>query len=229
MSYDIYCLSFKNPERKAQMEARFKQLEIDCIFSDGVDNNDPRIANNEGVGWSMMLGALDILQRFYNSGKEFGIFCENDVYLHKDLKTMLPKIIEDFKLLSLDVLLLGYLIPFEIKSHYQGFELNCDNTNLNYVYHNYPNDLWGGQMILFSKKYAKAILDKYTVEYAIKARTDTSLPPFSGDHTITKDGNRAIIYPMLAVETADKAYGHWGQGTFHENCKKCNYNPDIYI
>ena len=229
MSYDIYCLSYKNPERKAQMETRFNQLKIDCIFSDGVDNNDPRIANNEGVGWSMMLGALDIIQQFYNSDKEFGIFCENDVYLHKDLKTILPGVIEDFRLMDLDILLLGYLIPFKIKSYYQGFELKSDDTNLKYVYYNYPNDLWGGQMILFSKTYAKTILDTYTIEYAIMARTNNTLPPFSGDHTITKNGNRAIIYPMLAVETADKISGHWGQDAFHENCKICNYNPDIYI
>jgi hypothetical protein len=229
MSYDIYCLSFKNPKRKAQMEARFKQLEIECIFSDGVDNDDPRIANNEGVGWSMMLGALDIIQQFYNSDKEFGIFCEDDVYIHKEFKTRLPAVIEDFRLMDLDILLLGYLIPFEIKSYYQWFDLKSDCTDLKYVYHNYPNDLWGGQMILFSRTYAKTILDTYTIDYAIKARTDNTLPPFSGDHTITKNGNRAIIYPMLAVETADKISGHWGQDTFHENCKKCNYNPDIYI
>ena len=229
MSYDIYCLSYKNPVRKAQMEARFKQLEIDCIFSDGVDNTDPRIANNEGVGWSLMLGALDILERFYNSDKEFAIYCEDDVYVHKDFKTMLPRVIKDFKLMNLDMLLLGYLIPFEIKSYYQGFDLKSDNTNLKYVYHNYPNDLWGSQMILFTKTHAKNILDKYTVEYAIRSRKYTTLQPFAWDHTMTKNGNRAIIYPMLAVETADKISGHWGQDTFHENCKKCNYNPDIYI
>lgn len=220
MSYDIYCLSFKNPERKAQMESRFKQLEIDCIFSDGVVHNE----------WSIMLGTLEVMKQFYNSDKEFCIFCEDDIYIHKEFKTRLPKIIEDFRLMSLDILLLGYLIPFEIKSNYHHFELKSDNTDLNYTYHNYPDDLWGVQMILFSKSHAKYVLEKYTMtEYAIKSRTDPTLQPFSTDHTITKSGNRALIYPMLAVETADKISGHWGQDTFHENCKKCNYNPDIYI
>jgi hypothetical protein len=219
MSYDIYCLSYKNPERKSQMESRFNQLEMKCIFSDGVDHND----------WSIMLGALKILEQFYNSDKEFGIFCEDDVYIHKDFKTMLPKVMEDFKLMNLDILLLGYLIPFEIRSYYHGFELKSDNPNLNYTYHNYPDDLWGGQMILFSRNHAKYLLEKYTLEYAMKTRTDESLPPFSGDHTITKSGNRAIIYPMIAVETHDKTYSHLGQDTFHENCNKCNYDHDIYI
>jgi len=230
IDYDIYCLSFKNPKRKSQMEERFKQLDINCIFYDGVDITDPRISNNNGDGgWSIMFGALDIIQKFYDSEKEFGIFCEDDVYIHKDFKLMLPDIIKDFKIMNLDVLLLGYLSPFEIKSYYQDFELKSNDTNLKYKYHNYPDDLWGGQMILFSKKYAKYILDTYNVEYAVKSLTDNTLKVFSGDHTLTKDGNRALIYPMLAVETADKIYGHYGQDTFHENCKNCNYNPDIYI
>ena len=228
-TYDIYCLSYKNPDRKSQMESRFKQLDINCIFYDGVDNNDQRIINNKGNGWSMMLGALDIIQQFYDSEKEFGIFCEDDIYIHKDFKIMLPNIIEDFKLMNLDILLLGYLITFEIKSSYQKFELKSNNPNLKYVYHNYPDDLWGGQMILFSKKYAKTILEKYNIDYAIKASADNLLPPFSGDHTITKDGNRALIYPMIAVETCDKIYADYWQNTFHKNSKKCNYKSDIYI
>ena len=230
-TYDIYCLSFKNPDRKKQMESRFKQLDINCIFYDGVDNSDPRIVNNKGEkwGWSMMLGALDIIQQFYNSNKDFGIFCEDDIYIHKDFKIMLPDIITDFKLMNLDILLLGYLVPFKIKSDNPYFKLKSNDPNLKYVYHNYPNDLWGGQMILFSRKYAKYILDTYNIEYAIKGRDDNTLKPFSGDYTITKDGNRALIYPMVAVETSDKVYQDYGQNNFHQNCKNCNYNPDIYI
>ena len=230
-NYDIYCLSFKNPIRKAQMESRFKQLEINCSFYDGVGMDDPRILNNNSDGgWSIMLGALDIIKNFYdNSEKEFGIFCEDDVYIHKDFKLMLPKIIEDFKLMNLDVLLLGYLIQFKIESNYIGFEFKSNSNDLNYKYHNYPNDLWGGQMFMFSKKHAKYLLDKYTIEYAINSLNNNTSTPFSGDWTLTKKGNRALIYPMLAVETADKKYGHYGQDTFHENCKNCNYNPKIYI
>lgn len=227
-NYDIYCLSFKNSNRKAQMEERFKQLDINCIFYDGVDNNDQRCI--PGICWSCMLGHLDMIQNFYdNSEKEFGIFCEDDIYIHKDFKIMLPDIIQDFKLMNLDILLLGYLTPFEIKSYYENFELKNNDTNLNYMYYNYPNDLWGTQMYMLTKKQSKYILDTYTVEYANMTITDNTLNPFAADWTITKKGNRAIIYPMLAVETADKKCGHYGQDTFHENCKKCNYKPDIYI
>jgi len=226
-NYQIYCLSFKNPTRKLEMENRFKQLNLDCIFYDGVDLDDPRMQNN--IGWSIMLGALDIIKKFYDSEKEFGIFCEDDVFIHKDLKIMLPSIIEDFKLMNLDILLLGYLVPFEIKSHYSNFELKSYDQTLNYVYHNYPDDLWGGQMFMFSKKHAKYLLEKYTIEYANKTLIDNTLSPFSGDFTLTKQGNRALIYPMLAVETADKIYSDYGQDIFHKNCNKQNYDSTIYI
>jgi hypothetical protein len=82
---------------------------------------------------------------------------------------------------------------------------------------------------MLTKKYAKYILDKYSIEYAIKSLTDNTLQPFSADWTITKEDNRALIFPMLAVETADKKSGHYGQDIFHENCKNCNYDSEIYI
>jgi len=232
-NYDIYCLSFKNQTRKSQMEHRFKELDINCIFYDGVNSNDPRIFNNNknSIVWSYTLGHFDMLKNFYdNSEKEFGIFCEDDIFIHKDFNKLIPDIIEDFKLMNLDILLLGYLIPFKISSQYNGFELKNNNNNeLKYVYHNYPNDLWGAQMYMLTKKHAKYLLDKYSLEYAIISLNDNTLQTFSSDWTITKDGNRALIYPMLAVETADKKCGHYGQDTFHEKCKNVNYDPNIYI
>jgi len=244
-NYDIYCLSFKNLKRREEMEYRFKELDIKSSFYDGVDSNDPRIFNNNNnsIVWSYTLGHLDMIQNFYdNSEKEFGIFCEDDIFIHKDFYKLIPNIIEDFKLMELDVLLLGYLIPFKISSEYNGFELknNINNVNINnvnvnvnndlkYIYHNYPNDLWGAQMYMLTKKHAKYLLDNYNIEYAIRSLNDNTLQPFSSDWTITKEGNRALIYPMLAVETADKKCGHYGQDTFHENCKNVNYDPSIYI
>ena len=234
-NYDIYCLSFNNLKRKEEMENRFKQLDITCLFYDGVNNNDPRIFNNNGFGaWSCMIGHLDMIQNFYeNSEKEFGIFCEDDIFIHKDFVKKLPDIIEDFKLMELDVLLLGYLISFKIRPEYNGFEFksvnNDSNNNLKYVYNNYPNDLWGSQMYMLTKKHAKYLLDNYNIEYAIRSLTDNTLQPFSADWIITKEGNRALIYPMLAVETADKISGHQGQDVFHENCKNFNYDPNMYI
>ena len=104
-NYDIYCLSFNNLRRMTAMENRFKQLDIKCSFYDGVDSNDPRIFNNNGFGaWSCMLGHIDMIKNFYeNSEKEYGIFCEDDIFIHKDFNKLIPDIIEDFKLMELDI------------------------------------------------------------------------------------------------------------------------------
>lgn len=231
MSIDIYCLSYNNVKRKLQMEDRFTKLNLKCTFYNGVGMNDKRILNsNNCSSWPCMFGHLDMINNFYyNSEKEYGIFCEDDIYIHKDFNKILPNIIEDFKLLNLDILLLGYLTQFEIKSNSMYFDLKSDMNNLKYTYHNYPDDLWGTQMYMLTKKSAKYILEKYTLEYAINSMTNNTLQPFSSDWTITKEGNRALIYPMLAVEISDKKSGNLGQDTYHENCKNLNYEPKIYI
>ena len=233
INYDIYCLSYNNVKRKTQMENRFQELNLKCTFHKGssVNIDDQIVINRKNIAsWSCMLGHLDMIKHFYeNSEKEYGIFCEDDIYIHKDFKLLLPNIIEDFKLMNLDVLLLGYLIQFKIESKHIMFNLKSHSNDLKYTYYNYPDDLWGAQMYMLTKKHAKYILDKYTIYYPIRTFTDNTLVPFSSDWTITKEGNRALIYPMLAVEIADKISGHQGQDTFHENCKNFNYNPDIYI
>ena len=116
-NYDIYCLSFKNPIRKSQMDDRFQELNLRYTFHEGVGMDDPRIFNNGGGGcWCCMLGHIDMIKNFYeNSEKEYGIFCEDDIYIHKDFCKVLPDIIKDFNLMNLDVLLLGYLTQFKIE------------------------------------------------------------------------------------------------------------------
>jgi hypothetical protein len=222
----FYCLSFNNPERKQQMESRFEKLNINCDFHNGVSFDDIRMKNNQSCVWSNMFGHLDMIHNFYhNSPNEFGIFCENDVFIHKDLVNNLSKIIEDFKLLNLDVLLLGYLINFDVNHNYHNFHFKSEDNNLNFKYYNYPNELWGAQMYMLSKNQAKYLIDKYTVEFAnLTMDSNNILTPFSPDWTITKDGNRAIIYPMMAVETSDKPEDY-----FHHSCKNHNYNADLFI
>jgi len=53
--------------------------------------------------------------------------------------------------------------------------------------------------------------------------------PFSADWTITKDGNRALIFPMLAVEDGKTRNCDSGQDIFHQSCHLYNYNPETFI
>lgn len=236
--YKIFCLSYNNPDRKLSMQTKFEQLGIDFLFYDGVNLNDSRIhPESYKKCWSCMYGHLDMIKIFYNdSTLDYGIFCEDDIYIHKDLKNFMPQIIKDFKALNLDVLLLGYLVPFQIKSYYNGFHLKNNNLKSEGLkYHNFADDVWGTQMYMLSKKHARTILEKYDVlsGYALKTLTDNTLTPFSADWTITKEGNRALISPCLAVEDGksnmiqyDNSYE---QFIFHKRCHEAHYDMMLHI
>ena len=77
---------------------------------------------------------------------------------------------------------------------------------------------------MFSRDYAKRIMDTFTADYAERAQYDTSLPPPNPDWSLTKlTTERALLYPMLAVEDGKGIYDHWGQGEYHRNSHTANY------
>ena len=235
--YQFYCLSVNNEERKQNMQRRFNTANINCNIYEGVYFDDSRIKVrliNDGTKkvWSCMYGHLDMIRQFYNSDKQIGIFCEDDIYIHINMKNLLPKIIDDFNSMKLDILLLGYLLPFKPYNS-SPFEIkyNSFNSNgVNYTYHEYPNDLWGTQMYMLSKTYAKYILDKYESTYADETLLNSTLTPFSADWIITKDTyNKALISPLLAVEDGKSNYNHYVQQQFHNQCHTTHFEKDLFI
>jgi len=231
--YKIYCLSFQNMERRMSMETRFQTLDVDYFIYDGVDMDDERIHPDSCKRlWSCMYGHLDMIEMFYKDDSvDYGIFCEDDIYIHKDFKQYMPQIIADFKYLNLDVLLLGYMITFKIQPESDGYHLKDENHKSDFTYHNYNYDTWGAQMYMLSKEHAKTLLDKYGASsgYAIKSLTDRS-NPFSPDWSLTKDGNRALIMPCIAVEDGNvEHYDHDQHKNFHLNCHKAQYDPNLFI
>jgi GR25 family glycosyltransferase involved in LPS biosynthesis len=241
--YQVYCLSFNNPTRKENMKRRFDTIGIDCIFYEGVNKDDIRMTNQNNIQvWSCMYGHLDMISDFYyNTDKPFGIFCEDDIFIHKELKNVLPNIMIDFDFMKLDVLLLGYLLSFKLDNeiNYRDFPIKHISTNSQYpqnshntfTYYDFPDDVWGTQMYMLSRTSAKKILDKYSFSsgYADKTIHDPSLVPFSADWTITKDGRRALITPILATEDNQTPGYHGGQKTFHENCFHTHFDSDLFI
>ena len=226
------CLNYKNDERKKQMEERFKNLNINCHFYQGVSFEDERLKNagNSGRIISCMYGHLDMICNFYyKTDKEYGIFCEDDIFIDKLLNIKLQDIINDVSIMNLDILLLGYLIPYKIEETYIDFRIkhNFIDKPYSYKYHNYPNDLWGSQMYLLTRKYAKYLLDTYYTDYYEKSLLDPTLTSFSADWIITKNGNRALIYPMVAVENGEYMSGHCGQDNFHKDCFNANITDNF--
>jgi GR25 family glycosyltransferase involved in LPS biosynthesis len=207
---DFYCLSYNNKERFERMKNRFTILNINCKFYQGVSFDDPRIKNREEIQkvWSCAYGHFDMINDFYNnSTKEYGIFCEDDIIIDKDLNINMIEIINDYKEMNLDVLILGYFSRIKIDenlTNYSGYNFGENlikiNENKNFKYFHYPDYIWGTQMYLISKQQAKILLDKYYNGYAEKTLDDKSLTPFSSDWTITKDGKRGLITPVMAIE-----------------------------
>jgi hypothetical protein len=82
---------------------------------------------------------------------------------------------------------------------------------------------------MLSRENAKRLLDKYAIGYLEQAMQDISLTPFSADHTITKDGKCALLYPLLAIEDGSTFYDHYGQKMFHYNSYINNYVEGSHI
>jgi GR25 family glycosyltransferase involved in LPS biosynthesis len=225
----FYCLSYKNEKRKTALANRFAELGIEVEFYDGVGFDDPRIKkpleeNYAGLrkAWSYTYGHFDMIFKFLTeTEKDYGIFCEDDIRLHKSLAEDIPMLTDDFERMGLDVLLLGYLTPHRIEGHLSGFHLKQQFDNRTRKYHHYPDSLWGAQMYMLSRSHAKWLLDKYYDGYA-SAEAPTN-PPFCSDWTITKDGVRALVFPMYAVEDGDTPYENGSQWNFHQDCFRCNF------
>ena len=237
--YHFYCLSFNNPIRTTAMREKFATLgEYHSSIYEGVHPTNQRISEKKGSDsekrvWSCMWGHLDMINDFYyNSSAQFGIFCEDDILIHKDIIQLLPKILNDFTKMKLDVLLLGYLLPFTLdnnnntnNSYFVDYNNSFKYNSVKYNYYTYPNDLWGTQMYVLSKSSAKHILDKYYVE-----RGDNDDLPFSSDWTITKYGKRAMIYPMIAIEQCPTPSSSLTeQDKFHLKCHTTHFDEIIFI
>jgi len=123
-SIPVYVVNYKNDERRTRMEERLKTLGFDYKFTDPVEVTDPRLTNTYGPVpedpkvWAIMLQHLDSIRDFYeNTTSKHCIVCEDDIYIKKNMRELLIDIIEKFTELNLDVLLLGYLMPYKIEMH----------------------------------------------------------------------------------------------------------------
>ena len=229
LNCQAYCLSFNDEEKKINMIRRFNQLHIDCILYEGVQHNDSRLINrNLSLSflreWSCCYGHLDMINDFYlKSDKPYGLFCENDIHIHKDFNIIFSKIMTDFNLLNLDILLLGYLTPFVVDKKHINFNLKRDTRRKPpFSYHDYPDNLQGSQMYILSRKYAKNLLDKYYKDFADKTLYNDNIF-FTSENIITKDGNRALISPVLAVEEKKN------QNEYHIKCHETHYKKHFFI
>ena len=222
----FYVINFKDDQRKERMTNRFRELDIDLHFVNSVQEGDERMENTplHKRTSAIMLQHLDSVRHFYeNTTAEYCVVCEDDIHISKNLASDLPEIIKNFQELGLDLLLLGYLFPHQLHGNWH-FPVLKDTEK--YSYHGYPDDIWGSQMYLISRKHAKYLLDTFTIQFAIDHIEKVHYNP---DWTITKYGKRAVITPMIAVEEGEDKSGHGGQTEFHRMCHQHNFNVDVHI
>jgi hypothetical protein len=222
----FYVINFNDDKRKERMTSRFRKLDIDLHFVNPVQMGDVRIENTplDKRTSAIMLQHLDSVRHFYeNTTADYSIICEDDIHISKNLVSDLPEIIKNFQELGLDILLLGYLFPRQL--HGNGYFPVLKDTG-RYSFHGYPDDIWGSQMYLISRKHAKYLIDTFTIQFAIDHLEKI---PYSPDWIITKYGKRAVITPMIAVEEGEDKSGNCGQTDFHRRCHQHNFNADIHI
>jgi len=191
------------------------------------------IPENLHKTWSVMLGHLQMIQRFVETTRnDWGIFCEDDILIHPRLVEYLEHILDDSDSMNLDVLCVGYLCenPIETYCNFPEIRVPSGQNALPSPYHyrEYPDDLWGCQMYVLSRSYAARLLEKYTMAYAHRTLVDKGLAPFSADWTLTKDSSRrALLYPLLVVEDGKNKSRHEAQDDAHTRCFHRSYSDSM--
>ena len=221
-SYEIYCFSYNNEERKKRMENRFSTIGKTINWVGPVEIDDSRviISTQEKRATAVMYNHLDMLRTFIESDAEFGVFCEDDIYIRKDFDKCIQIAFDAYKRLELTLLLVGYLLnyePVEFKNLYPTYHQELEPT---FSFLSYYEELWGAQMYVLDKNGAKTILERF--------HDHTTHNPFSSDWTITKFGKNAIMYPMLAIEEGEVNTTNSGQIHFHKQCASINYDKNLH-
>lgn len=222
MNYEVFAFSFNNPERKARMNERFARYAEKTInWAESVELTDPRVELSpaDKRTSAIMFNHLDMIRMFLEgSTAEYGVFCEDDIYIRKDFKQSIQVALQAHTRLSLDVLLAGYLINYKpaSTSYAHGFS----EAEPPFVFMSYSDDVWGAQMYILDRPAAVKILDSFSNPVAVSV--------FNPDWTITKFGRRSVIYPMLALEEGAAPSGHPAHVLFHNQCKDTHYDTNIF-
>jgi len=204
------------------MTERFQTVGHPVTWVAPVLQTDPRVASvaEEKRLYSIMYNHLDMIAAFLAGTADYGIFCEDDIFIRRDFANSVRVAIDGYNRQGADVMLLGYLIsykPFTYNVHGYHSALEQPFAFLSV----YP-DLWGSQMYMMDRSSARRVLDSCSDPNKVSG-------PFSPDWVLTKFGKVVAIYPMLAIEEGIVVTDHAGQRNFHELCFQNNYNKDIHI
>jgi GR25 family glycosyltransferase involved in LPS biosynthesis len=220
---EFYCLSFNNKKRKKRMEERFIKFGINCKFYEGIpisDNRIPKILNKlTKRNFSITYSHLDMIYDFYYyTDKKYAIMCEDDILIHSEFKQFLHKIIIDFNIMNLDLLLLGYELPYRLDefNFHTNYKLKKPiNESSIFTYHDYPAYLSGTSMYMITRSYAKWLLNNY-----YHNDYDYVNDFYNPNKILIKHGKKALIYPMISIEDSEQ------KDLYHQLCHNIHYNTN---
>ena len=217
---DFYCLNF-HEERRQTMVKKLEFFQIPIHFYTGVSPEDPRIKFVENPSIrrtaSICYGHLDMLTHFVNhSTKPFAIIMEDDILIKKTFTQDIEKSIDVIQKENIDFLLIGFLCSNPIHTYTNFPEIPTTYSTAEFRIMYYPDSTWGSQMYMITKDQARRLIEKYTNEYFEKSLENSSMTPFSADWILTKNGKRALLYPLRVIENGSTTYEDEGQ----EQCRK---------
>jgi hypothetical protein len=224
-----YLFSFNNTDRKKRMIERFEKENITPVFVPDVVSTDSRLIGAPQTckrNWSIMWNHIDMLKEFLESDNTHAIFCEDDVHIRKGLTKYIPELVAAYNRRGLEILLLGYLStlsPVGITN-----TKSFTSSDINLIYMTYEDNLWGSHMYMLDRATAEKFVSIYTVEYSRETLVNQNLPHFSPDWTLTKNGRRALVYPMMGVEEGLVATTDMPQQEFHKACHTRHYDSNNY-
>ena len=218
-TFEIRCLNYNNPERKERMTRRFEAVGLPVLWGVPVFPTDPRMMPGNTC-LSYTYGHLDMIKAFLDGSADFGVFCEDDVYLRRDLKSSLQIAIDGYKRIKPDIMLLGYLTNY--KGSTWTIHPNHQLVEPPFTFLSVYPELWGSQMFMLDRPSAQRLWEACCEPSRVTGA-------FSVDWMITKFGKSVAIYPMLAVEEGQIAGDHWGQIEFHRICCEENYDKNIHV
>ena len=246
-----YCLNYNNEQKRASMSARFQQLGLPLFLYDGVGHDDPRldkVRDDPALRrlWSVTYGHLDMLEQFLATDRAFGVFCEDDIVVNRELAYHLPHVMNDMGTHGIDFLLLGYMTTAPIRPSFMHTHLG--NTDVPYCtrpewsYFSYPAYQWGVHMYMVTRAGAQELVRTFQAPRSAPATTfaqatsfaqattfaqatsfaETTLSTpdtsFSPDWTLSKcpTVRSALMYPMLAVEDGRDPWEHYAHDGQHQ-------------
>ena len=227
-SISFQCVNI-SPKRREKMTARFSQVGLDVQFPDP-----PLLASDfsyrpnvhEQRLASATANHIKCIQQFLDSGKKYGIVCEDDVHLIRTFRQDLDLIITMFEHYQFDILLLGHLLPVHTTFH-PGY---IQKLEYSYSCHQYNEYYWGAQMYLINRSYGQYLADRFSYDKLPILLEQKVI--YSPDWIVTKKTNkRALLLPMMAVEEDPEATqdGVSPHINYHRDCHHTNYNPAHYF